>query len=106
MDLSWFLFSFNGRINRKPYWIFLVLMVVLLAAVEAGLAWLAVAGVIASVIGAFYYLRVVKFMYFDKPYEDAPVEVGGAAQLTLGINGIAMLVLGFFLTIIMAYLHV
>ena len=34
MDLSWFLFSFNGRINRKPYWIFLVLMVVLLAAVE------------------------------------------------------------------------
>ena len=30
MDLSWFLFSFNGRINRKPYWIFLVLMVVLL----------------------------------------------------------------------------
>jgi uncharacterized membrane protein YhaH (DUF805 family) len=34
MDLGWFLFSFNGRINRKPYWIFLVLMVVLLAAVE------------------------------------------------------------------------
>jgi NADH-quinone oxidoreductase subunit N len=37
---------------------------VLLAAYEAGLAWLAVAGVIASVIGAFYYLRIVYFMYF------------------------------------------
>ncbi|MBC6438293.1 MAG: NADH-quinone oxidoreductase subunit NuoN [Rhodobacteraceae bacterium] len=37
---------------------------VLLAAVDAGLVWLAVAGVIASVIGAFYYLRIVYFMYF------------------------------------------
>ena len=37
---------------------------VLLAAVDAGLAWLAVAGVVASVIGAFYYLRIVYYMYF------------------------------------------
>ena len=37
---------------------------VLLAAVDAGLAWLAVAGVVASVIGAFYYLRIVYLMYF------------------------------------------
>ena len=37
---------------------------VLLAAVDAGLAWLAVAGVIASVIGAFYYIRIVYLMYF------------------------------------------
>ncbi len=37
---------------------------VLQAAVDAGMAWLAVAGVIASVIGAFYYLRIVYFMYF------------------------------------------
>ncbi|MEM9247235.1 MAG: proton-conducting transporter membrane subunit, partial [Pseudomonadota bacterium] len=37
---------------------------VLVAAVEAGLAWLAVAGAVASVIGAFYYLRIVYFMYF------------------------------------------
>jgi NADH-quinone oxidoreductase subunit N len=34
------------------------------AAVDAGLAWLAIAGVIASVIGAFYYLRIIYFMYF------------------------------------------
>ena len=39
---------------------------VLLAAYEGGLAWLAVAGVVASVIGAFYYLRVVYFMYFGE----------------------------------------
>ncbi|MBF9036731.1 NADH-quinone oxidoreductase subunit NuoN [Rhodobacterales bacterium HKCCE2091] len=39
---------------------------VLLAAVDAGLGWLAIAGVIASVIGAFYYLRIVYFMYFGE----------------------------------------
>ncbi|RMD95308.1 MAG: NADH-quinone oxidoreductase subunit NuoN [Alphaproteobacteria bacterium] len=39
---------------------------VLQAAVDAGLAWLAVAGVIASVIGAFYYLRIVYYMYFGE----------------------------------------
>jgi NADH-quinone oxidoreductase subunit N len=42
---------------------------VLLAAVDAGLTWLAVAGVIASVIGAFYYLRIVYLMYFGEPRE-------------------------------------
>ena len=42
---------------------------VLLAAVDAGLAWLAVAGVVASVIGAFYYLRIVYFMYFGDERE-------------------------------------
>ncbi len=42
---------------------------VLLAAVDAGLFWLAVLGVIASVIGAFYYLRIVYFMYFGEETE-------------------------------------
>jgi NADH-quinone oxidoreductase subunit N len=44
---------------------------VLRAAYEGGLAWLAIAGVIASVIGAFYYLRIVYFMYFGEDREDA-----------------------------------
>lgn len=44
---------------------------VLRAAYEAGLAWLAVAGVVASVIGAFYYLRIVYYMYFGDDREDA-----------------------------------
>jgi NADH-quinone oxidoreductase subunit N len=42
---------------------------VLRAAYEGGLAWLAVAGVIASVIGAFYYLRIVYYMYFGEEGE-------------------------------------
>ncbi|MFW2541762.1 NADH-quinone oxidoreductase subunit NuoN [Primorskyibacter sp. 2E107] len=44
---------------------------VLRAAYEAGMAWLAVAGVVASVIGAFYYLRIVYYMYFGEDREDA-----------------------------------
>jgi NADH-quinone oxidoreductase subunit N len=43
---------------------------VLRAAYDAGLAWLAIAGVIASVIGAFYYLRIVYYMYFGDEGEE------------------------------------
>ena len=48
---------------------------VLIAAIDAGLVWLAVAGVVASVIGAFYYLRIVYLMYFGEPSEglDGPM---------------------------------
>jgi NADH-quinone oxidoreductase subunit N len=52
---------------------------VLRAAYEAGLAWLAVAGVIASVIGAFYYLRIVYYMYFGEEGED--LDKGGSVVL-------------------------
>ncbi|MBM7067740.1 NADH-quinone oxidoreductase subunit NuoN [Actibacterium sp. 188UL27-1] len=68
---------------------------VLLAAVDAGLGWLAVAGAIASVIGAFYYLRIVFFMYFGDPEARgtdvavAPVQgaflIASAAVMVLGI---------------------
>jgi len=67
---------------------------VLLAAVDAGLAWLALLGVIASVIGAFYYLRIVYFMYFGEEVEPVdssshPVLWGflmvSAAMMVLGV---------------------
>src|SRR6056297_1480760 len=67
---------------------------VLRAAYEGGLAWLAVAGVIASVIGAFYYLRIVYYMYFGEEREPletgrSPVQWGflmaSAALMLLGI---------------------
>jgi NADH-quinone oxidoreductase subunit N len=52
---------------------------VLLAAVDAGLVWLAVLGVIASVIGAFYYLRIVYLMYFGA--EESELDAGGSGVL-------------------------
>jgi NADH-quinone oxidoreductase subunit N len=54
---------------------------VLRAAYEGGLAWLAVAGVIASVIGAFYYLRIVFFMYFGEEKDEA-LDKGKSPVLT------------------------
>lgn len=67
---------------------------VLKAAVDAGMTWLALAGAVASVIGAFYYLRIVYFMYFGKDVEGAnsrmaPVQwlmlVAVAAVMLLGV---------------------
>ena len=67
---------------------------VLKAAVDANMMWLAIAGAVASVIGAFYYLRIVYFMYFGAETEGAesrmvPVQwalfVGAAAVMLLGI---------------------
>ena len=61
------LFSMAGV---PPLLGFFAKLAVLWAAVEAGMAWLAVAGVIASVIGAFYYLRIVYYMYFGEEVEE------------------------------------
>ena len=67
---------------------------VLRAAYEAGLVWLAIAGVIASVIGAFYYLRIVYFMYFGEDREDALD--GGTSPVLYGIlmGSAAIMVVG------------
>lgn len=67
---------------------------VLQSVVEVGLVWLAVAAVLFSLIGAFYYLRVVKFMYFDEPLQTAPIEAPSDMRLALSINGLGILALG------------
>ncbi len=63
---------------------------VFLAAVQSGLYALAVIGVVTSVVGAYYYLRIVKIMYFDEPegtFESLPPELG----TVLGVSGVLML---------------
>jgi len=67
---------------------------VLQSVVEVGLVWLAVAAVLFSLIGAYYYLRVVKFMYFDEPLQTAPIEAPGDMRLALSLNGLGILALG------------
>ncbi|MFN0161076.1 MAG: NADH-quinone oxidoreductase subunit N, partial [Burkholderiales bacterium] len=71
---------------------------VLSAVVNAGQIWLAVVAVVFSLIGAFYYLRIVKLMYFDDP-RDTPQTtgpIGGSLEfrVLLSANGMALLVLG------------
>jgi NADH-quinone oxidoreductase subunit N len=69
-------------------------LAVLAAAVEAGLVWLAVVAVLASLVGAFYYLRVVKVMYFDAPEDAEPIVATSGARAVFAVNGAAVLVLG------------
>jgi NADH-quinone oxidoreductase subunit N len=63
---------------------------VLLAAIEAGLVWLAVAGVVASVIGAFYYLRIVYLMYFGEAAEPMDGRMPALHWALLGVSALAM----------------
>jgi NADH-quinone oxidoreductase subunit N len=69
-------------------------LVVLSAAVNAGWIWLAVAAVILSVVGAFYYLRVVKLMYFDEPVDAAPVSGSLDVRVLMSANGLVVLAFG------------
>jgi NADH-quinone oxidoreductase subunit N len=67
---------------------------VISAAVQADQIGLAVVAVLFSLVGAFYYLRVVKLMYFDEPGAPAAAPAGGAARALLTVNGLALLALG------------
>ncbi|HET7775880.1 MAG TPA: proton-conducting transporter membrane subunit, partial [Azospira sp.] len=69
---------------------------VLQAVVAAGNMWLAIAAVLFSLIGAFYYLRVVKLMYFDAPIDETPIQAGFDTKLLLSANGLAVALLGLF----------
>ena len=57
---------------------------------------LAVYAVLMSLIGAFYYIRVIKVMYFDAPAQTAPIEASGAFKVVLGISGLLLLVFGLW----------
>lgn len=67
------------------------------ALIEAQQVWLAVAALIFALIGAYYYLRVVMFMYFEEPIEEnqhKPVKFSPDLFIVVTVNGVAALVLG------------
>lgn len=67
---------------------------VLQAALQAGFIWAVVFAVLMAAVGAFYYLRVVKLMYFDAPKDTAAVSAPIDMQLVLSLNAFALLLLG------------
>ncbi len=67
---------------------------VLLAVVASGYKWLAVFAVVMSLIGAFYYLRVVKVMFFDEPQDSAPIATPATMRVALSLNALAIAALG------------
>jgi NADH-quinone oxidoreductase subunit N len=58
--------------------------------------WLALVAVFFSIIGAYYYIRVVKLMYFDTPASDAPLVMNVDLRIAVSLNGLAVLGLGLF----------
>jgi NADH-quinone oxidoreductase subunit N len=106
--------DFRG-LNRKSPWFAAIMMMLMFstagvppfvgfwaklavigAVLDVGLDWLAVVAVVLSVVAAFYYLRVIKLMYFDEPTDAAGIEAGGTLQTVLSANGLAVLALGIF----------
>ena len=104
--------DFKGLNQRSPWYAFMMLifmfsmvgvppmvgfyakLAVLQALINAGYIGVAVVAVIFSVIGAFYYLRVVKLMYFDAPQDTAPLVPAGDVKALMTANGLAVLLLG------------
>ncbi len=82
---------------------FMAKLLVLEAVISVGLWWLALVAVFFSIIGAFYYLRVIKIIYFDKPETAEPLVFGAGANLALSINGLAILLLGLFPAVLLTY---
>jgi NADH-quinone oxidoreductase subunit N len=104
--------DFKGLNQRSPWYAFLMLLLmfsmagvpptvgfyaklaVLQAIISAGFVWLAVVAVLFSLIGAYYYLRLVKLMYFDAPADTAPITPSGDVRLLMSANGLAILLFG------------
>ena len=106
--------DFKGLNQRNPWFAFMMLILmfsmagvpptvgfyaklsVLQAIIEIDMVWLAGVAVFFSVIGAFYYIRIVKIMYFDTAEDDKPLASGFDLRLGLTANGLTILLLGLF----------
>ncbi|MBL0011616.1 MAG: NADH-quinone oxidoreductase subunit NuoN [Nitrosomonas sp.] len=106
--------DFKGLSKRNSWYAFIALLLmlslagippmvgfyakfsVLQAVVNAGYVWLAVVAVLFSLIGAFYYLRIIKLMYFDEPETNEPILLNSDVKILLSANGFAVLAFGIF----------
>ncbi len=104
--------DFKGLNQRNPWYAFIMLILMLSMAgvppllgfwakwsvlaqvVSADLIWLAVLAVLFAVIGAFYYLRVIKLMYVDPPEDHTPLTANLDMRVGISINGLVILFLG------------
>jgi NADH-quinone oxidoreductase subunit N len=88
-----FMFSLAGLPPTVGFYAKLAVLQALVSTNDTAYIALAIAAVVFSLIGAFYYLRLVKVMYFDEPVETAPIRGGFDVRAVLSLNGLA--VLGF-----------
>jgi len=106
--------DFKGLNARSPWFALVMLMImfsmagvppfigfwaklyVLLATLNANLVWLAGVGMLFAVIGAYYYLRVVWYMYFAEPVDNVPISAAADVKIVMSANALGLLVLGVF----------
>ncbi|HEX6363296.1 MAG TPA: NADH-quinone oxidoreductase subunit NuoN [Albitalea sp.] len=88
------MFSLAGVPPTVGFYAKLAVLQALVSTNVAGFIWLAVVAVVLSLIGAFYYIRLVKVMYFDEPTETAPITSSGDVRALLSVNGMAVLLFG------------
>ncbi|MBN9230649.1 MAG: NADH-quinone oxidoreductase subunit N [Legionella sp. 40-6] len=111
----------KGLNKRNPWYAFLMLIVmfsmagipptvgffakllVLKALVDVHMTWVAIVGLIFTVFGAYYYLRIVKIMYFDEPIYIEPVIMSRGNRLILSLNCLSLIVLGLFPSSLIVY---
>ena len=79
-----------------PFIGFYAKLVVLGSVLDAGLVWLAAVGVLFAVIGAYYYIRVVWYMYFAEPTDATPLAAAADMRIVISANALGLLVLGVF----------
>jgi len=108
--------DFKGLNRRNPWYAFIMLLamsslagipplfgffaklLVLKAAIDAGMMWLAIIAIVFAIIGCYYYLYVIKVMYFDEPADETALVLPQDKPLRwlLSLNGVALIALGLF----------
>ncbi len=112
--------DFRGLNERSPWYAFLMLILMLSMAglppflgfwakwsvlrelVAVDMVWLAVVSVVFSLIGLFYYIRIVRLMYFEKPTDHSAVAAPGDMRVMISTNALAILALGLYPGALMA----
>jgi NADH-quinone oxidoreductase subunit N len=115
--------DYSGLNTRSPWFAFVMLLVmfsmagvppivgfiakvgVLEALIQVHLVWLAVVALLFAIIGAFYYLRVVKVMYFESGQNQSDLVCDRSTRFVLSLNGILVLLLGIFPGALFALCH-
>ncbi|MBL8286624.1 MAG: NADH-quinone oxidoreductase subunit NuoN [Rubrivivax sp.] len=94
--MTLFMFSLAGLPPMVGFFAKLAVIQALVTTNQALYIWLAVIAVLFSLIGAYYYIRVIKVMWFDEPGHSAPVQQGQGVTALLALNGAAVLLFGLF----------
>ncbi len=92
--MALFMFSLAGIPPTVGFYAKLAVLQALVSTNVTGYIVLAVVAVLLSLVGAFYYLRIVKTMYFDEPVDTTPITSTGEARALMSLNGAAVLVFG------------